>query len=167
MEGKWHPWRYSDLLGCHVFQSAPAADKKNQWGRSGRFVLLTPSPLFSLCLGFIWAAGGGLHAGAVDGHLWSSRSFVQTVCVAGTLMCGHLNSVAFSYHSSAGPCDAPRLSLFPPPSLFSQISVSQANNKSERGWHLQQSGEEKLRCDHWVTGSITISAWSSPLSSRE
>lgn len=58
MEIKWHPWRYSSLLGCHV--SVSASNGREKKGRSSRFVLLAPSPLFSLS-GF-YLANGGLHA---------------------------------------------------------------------------------------------------------
>lgn len=58
MEIKWHPRRYSSLLGCHV--SVSASNGREKKGRSSRFVLLAPSPLFSLS-GF-YLANGGLHA---------------------------------------------------------------------------------------------------------
>ena len=44
--------------------SVSASNGREKKGRSSRFVLLSPSPPFSLCLGFIWPTGGCSQTGA-------------------------------------------------------------------------------------------------------
>ncbi len=44
--------------------SVSASNGRVKKGRSSRFVLLSPSPPCSLCLGFIWPTGGCMQTGA-------------------------------------------------------------------------------------------------------
>lgn len=96
---KWHPWRYSSLLGCHVFLSLPTTDKRKREEAVNLFC--SPSSLLSL---FVWILadqrGGCMQTST--GCLWSPELAMHR-CVCGR---AHLNSLEFSYHSSAGPSDA-------------------------------------------------------------
>lgn len=149
MEIKWHPRRYSSLLGCHV--SVSASNGREKKGRSSRFVLLAPSPLFSLS-GF-YLANGGLHA---DWY-WASLKPEQQCATLGSCVSACvcvsvqacLNSAEFSYHSSAGPADALGPCLF-----FHLLRFLSIFSFSMTHTHKQESRSDlEKEKEAWLLGS--------------
>lgn len=108
-EKKWHPQRYSSLLGCRV--SVSASNQREKKGKTQSNLLFWLPPLSSL---FVWVLSGQRGAAC---RLVRSIFEAPLYCTNCVLVCGRvwacLNSVEFSHRSIPGSFDACGPAIFP------------------------------------------------------